>query len=83
MHSKQATTACNTEINHHMKKLTLIAVIAPLALMVSAAARADTVERCRINTAGDKVCEVRGKITERCHTNGAGVETCRRYGDGS
>lgn len=58
------------------------AVLVLLALVASYA-HADTVERCRINTAGDKVCEVRGKITERCHTNGAGVETCRRYGDGS
>lgn len=58
------------------------AVLLVLAMMASAA-HADTVERCRINTAGDKVCEVRGKITQRCHTNGAGVETCRRYGDGA
>lgn len=54
------------------------AVLLLLALMASAA-HADTVERCRINAAGDKVCEVRGKITQRCHTDSTGTETCRRY----
>jgi len=56
------------------------AVLILLALMTSTAAIADTAQRCRINTAGDKVCEVRGKITQRCHVNGEGVETCRKYG---
>lgn len=47
---------------------------------VTLSAFAETTERCRINSAGDKVCTGKyGKITKRCHTSGNGTETCTTY----
>ncbi|CAB5528376.1 MULTISPECIES: hypothetical protein [Citrobacter] len=59
-----------------VKRLFLAAVLA----VFTVSAFAETTERCRINSAGDKVCTGKyGKITKRCHTSGNGTETCTTY----
>lgn len=59
-----------------VKRLFLAAVLA----VFTVSAMASTTERCRINSAGDKVCTGKyGKITKRCHTDSTGAETCTTY----